>query len=1115
MKPSKWGLLLGVLWAAVVLLATACAARSEPLTSATPQPKSTPVALSRARPALSNLRFDQISVEQGLSHSTVNCLLQDHYGFLWLGTDDGLNRYDGYDFALYKQNPDDPHSLSDNRVWSLFEDSSGVLWVGTYGGGLNRFDRNTGQFTRYDASDFQNVTDEPEEYRNVVWTIDEHPAGVLWIATYGGGLVRFDLDTEIFTSYAPDPADPNLWGHEWITAMLVDGSGGVWIGTNSEGLDRFDPATGQTITYRHDTEDPASLGLDWITAILQDRSGAIWIGTYGGGLDRFDPETETFDHYRHNPEDPASLGNNLIWSIFEDPAGLIWIGTSGGGLDALDPNQGTFLHFRHDPGDPHSLSSDRIRAIRQDQSGVLWVGTGGGGVNKSDPASARFAHYRGDTGDPQQAGDYQVRTLQEDRDGLLWIGTVGDGLDALDRANGTWRHYRYDPTDPRSLGNDSILAIHQDSSGIFWLGTADGFYRFDPGTSRFDRLPHSPPDPGQVKREMVYSITQDRAGVLWLGTHGRGLSEFDPATGLFAYHLQRGKENGLSSNYIHDAVEDGHGTLWIGTQEGLNTYDRETGQWHWFQHDPGDPQSLSHNWIMSLYLDRSGTLWVGTLGGGLGRLALSELGGSDPAMATFAHYTEQDGLANNMVLDIVEGGGYLWICTANGLSRYDPRTGTFKNYNAGDGLPINEFTAALVGEGGELFFGGINGFVSFYPDQMEDNLYVPPVVLTSLQQNGVEVNTGRAPEDVSEVTFHWPDTLFEFGFAALSYTLPAKNQHAYKLEGFDRNWNYIGNRRFGRYTNLPGGTYTLRLLGSNNDGVWNEEGTSVKVTVVPPFWQTGWFWGIVGLILVGTILGGYRLRVRSLEARSQELQRQVEERTAELRNEIDQRLRVEEALRQREREKAVTEERNRLARELHDSVTQALYGVALYSEAAAGQLALGQVDQAAKHLIELQDTAQEALAEMRLLVFELRPPHLEEQGLVAALQARLQAVEGRAGLQTEFKTDVQERLPLDVEEGLYRIALEALNNALKHAKARSIQVSLYQQPPQGTLLLEVADDGTGFDPATAHERGGLGLAAMHERAEALGGQLTVWSEPGSGARIRVVWTGDEGGEPNG
>jgi signal transduction histidine kinase/streptogramin lyase len=614
---------------------------------------------------------------------------------------------------------------------------------------------------------------------------------------------------------------------------------------------------------------------------------------------------------------------------------------------------------------------------------------------------------------------------------------------------------------------------------------------------------------------MVYSITQDRAGVLWLGTHGRGLSEFDPATGLFAYHLQRGKENGLSSNYIHDAVEDGHGTLWIGTQEGLNTYDRETGQWHWFQHDPGDPQSLSHNWIMSLYLDRSGTLWVGTLGGGLGRLALSELGGSDPAMATFAHYTEQDGLANNMVLDIVEGGGYLWICTANGLSRYDPRTGTFKNYNAGDGLPINEFTAALVGEGGELFFGGINGFVSFYPDQMEDNLYVPPVVLTSLQQNGVEVNTGRAPEDVSEVTFHWPDTLFEFGFAALSYTLPAKNQHAYKLEGFDRNWNYIGNRRFGRYTNLPGGTYTLRLLGSNNDGVWNEEGTSVKVTVVPPFWQTGWFWGIVGLILVGTILGGYRLRVRSLEARSQELQRQVEERTAELRNEIDQRLRVEEALRQREREKAVTEERNRLARELHDSVTQALYGVALYSEAAAGQLALGQVDQAAKHLIELQDTAQEALAEMRLLVFELRPPHLEEQGLVAALQARLQAVEGRAGLQTEFKTDVQERLPLDVEEGLYRIALEALNNALKHAKARSIQVSLYQQPPQGTLLLEVADDGTGFDPATAHERGGLGLAAMHERAEALGGQLTVWSEPGSGARIRVVWTGDEGGEPNG
>jgi signal transduction histidine kinase/ligand-binding sensor domain-containing protein len=1109
MKPSiRWSL-LAVLWVAVVLLATACAARDVSSASASPEPGNSAFALPLAGPVRSNLSFDRIAVEQGLSHSTVNCILQDSYGFIWFGTEYGLNKYDGHSFTVYKHNPDDLHSLSHNSVWSLFEDAAGALWVGTYGGGLNRFDRDTGQFARYDADDFQNVTDEPEEYRNVVRAIDEHPAGVLWIATYGGGLVRFDLEIERFTSYAPDPADPAFWGHEWITAMFIDQAGLLWIGSEAAGLDRFDPTTEQFTIYRHDPNDPTSLGYDWISEILQDRSGQIWIGTNGQGLDRFDPETETFSHYRHNPKDPASLGDNFIWSMSEDPAGLLWIGTGSGGLDAFEPNSETFVHFRHDPTDPRSLSSNRIRWIHHDQSGILWVGTRGGGVNKSDPGSARFTHYRGDPDDPQRPSDYPVLSLLEDEDGTLWIGTAS-GLDALDRETGEWRHYRHDPADPHSLGYKSVHAIHQDSSGILWLGTADGFYRFDPAADRFERLPHNPPDPGDVQQERIYSIDQDGEGILWLGTHGRGLSEFDPVTGKFTYHLQSRNEYGLSNSWVQDVVEDGSGILWIGTQDGLNSYDRETGQWHWFQHDPTDSRSLSHNWIRTLHQDRSGVLWVGTLGGGLDRL--------DIASATFAHYTEQDGLANDMVLDILDTGGDLWIGTANGLSRFDPRTDTFKSYDASDGLPINEFMSAHRSSSGELLFGGVNGFISLYPDRMEDNPHAPPVVLTSLQQNGVEVDAGQAPENLKEVTFRWPDNSFEFGFTALNYTLPEKNQHAYKLEGFDRNWNYIGNRQFGRYTNLPGGTYALKLTGSNNDGVWNEEGTSIQVTIVPPFWQTVWFWAIVALALAGGAFGGYRLRVQSLDSRSRELERQVEERTAALQQEVEHRIQAEEALRQGEREKAVAKERNRLARELHDSVTQALYGVTLYSEAASGHLALGHTDRVSEHLHELQDTAQEALAEMRLLVFELRPPILEQEGLVAALQARLQAVEGRAGLKTKFKTNLEERLPPNVEEGLYRVALEALNNALKHAQARNIKVRLHQHERTRTepvrVTLEIADDGIGIDLATARERGGIGLSAMEERAVDLGGRLTVEGAPGSGTRIMLVWRIDEGGEPN-
>jgi signal transduction histidine kinase/ligand-binding sensor domain-containing protein len=1107
MKPSMRWSLVTVSLAAVVLLTTAGTARGVWPAFPSPKPEVTPSPFPHAGPAGSNLRFDRISVEQGLSQSTVNCILQDRYGFMWFGTEDGLNRYDGYELTVYKHDPDDPSSLSHNLVWSLFEDTAGTLWIGTFGGGLNRFERDSGQFTRYDADDFGNVTDEPEEFRNVVWAIGEAPEGTLWIATYGGGLVKFDTETAEFTSYAPDPYDLALAGHEWITAMLIDRSGSVWLGTNSEGLDRFDPV-GETFTsYRHNPKEPASLGNDWITTLAQDGAGRIWIGTNGGGLDRFDPGTGRFDHYRHDPGEVASLGDDHVRAILEDPAGVLWVGTDDG-LDALDPHAGTFVHLRHDPADPHSLGSDRIRAIYGSQGGLLWVGTRGGGVSRSDPAAGRFVRYRPVGDNAQSPAKYDVLALLEDEEGTLWIGTARDGLDALDQRTSTWRHYHHDPTDPASLGNDTVLAIHQDAAGILWIGTDDGFYRFDRRSERFERLPHNPPDPGNVKRETIYAIVEDRRGMLWLATHGRGLSEFDPATGTFTYHQARGAlgagtgiQRAIGSNYVVDVLEDAAGTLWAATEDGLNAYDLVTGQWRRFRHDEADSSSLSHNWTLSLYQDRAGMLWVGTQGSGLDRL--------DPVAGRFRHYQEAQGLANDTVLDIVgDETGTLWIATANGLSRFDPGTETFRSYQASDGLPIDEFSTAYRSGSGELFFGGTNGFLSFFPDQIQDNAYVPPVVLTSLQQNGVTVETGQAPEDLSEVTFRWPDNAFEFGFVALNYTLPERNQLAYKLEGFDRDWNDIGSQRFGRYTNLPGGTYTLRLKGSNNDGLWNEEGTSIQITIVPPFWQTWWFWGIVALALAGGALGGFRLRVRNLEARSRELEAEVQARTADLEREVGQRIQAEKALRQQEREQAVTEERNRLARDLHDSVTQALYGVTLYSEAAAGHLALGHVDRVADHLQEVQDTAQEALSEMRLLIFELRPPILEESGLVAALQARLQAVEGRAGLRTAFQTNLEGRLPPDLEEGLYRIAQEALNNALKHAQAEQIRVQLRQQG--GGVMLEITDDGVGFDPATASERGGVGLAAMAERAADLGAKLQIGSGPDLGTKVAVVWRDDDG-----
>ncbi len=1040
-----------------------------------------------------NLKFEHISSADGLSQNTANCILQDSYGFIWIGTEQGLNKYDGYRFTTYKHDPDNPNSLSNNRIWTIYEDQSGVLWIGTFGGGLNRFDRATEQFTRYDADDFQNETDEPVEYRNVIWAIDENPTGVLWIATYGGGLVKFVLETEEFTSYAPDPDNPNYWGHEWITALLIDSSGILWLGTDSEGLDRFEPNTGVITSFRHNPDDAASLGHDRVTAIIEDQSGSLWIGTQGGGLDRYDRKNGVFAHYRHDPADPDSLGDDHVQRILESTSGTLWIGLSDDGLDALDRDSETFIHYQGEPAVPYSLSSNRSRSLYEDRSGALWVGTVGGGVNRADPASRQFTFY---PGDPTISGNKLVLSIYEDSEGLLWVGTSGEGLDILDRNSGERWHYQHDADDPNSLGNNYVLAIHEDASGVFWIGTVEGLFQFDRESEQFSRLPHNPPDPWDVKRETIYSIYEDRDGTLWFATHGRGLSEWRPDARRFIYHQQTGPDS--SSDFVQVFLEDRSGKLWVGTEGGLTYLDRPTGVWHFYKHDVNDPNSLSHNWVSSVHEDRAGTLWVGTFGGGLNRF--------DPQRETFIHYGEKDRLASDQISGILEDDrGFLWLGTANGLSKFDPRNETFTNHGADRGLPVTNFDVALKSPSGEMFFGGINGFISFFPDQIRENSYLPPVFLTSLQQRGQKLNLGIAPEDTKEIVLRWPDNSFEFEFAALSFSQPERNQYAYMLEGFDEEWLFS---QSGRYTNLPGGAYELRLKGSNNDGVWNETGRSIEVIVVPPFWETLWFRGALVLILVAAGFGAYRLRVSGLEARSQELERQVEDRTAALADanirlfqEIEERERAEEELAQQRAEAAVAEERNRLARDLHDSVTQSIYSLTLLSEAGKRMAEAKDLDQLATNQSRIGDISQQALQEMRLLVYELRPPALETEGLVGALEHRLEIVEKRAGIDARLIVEGDPKLPADLEEELYRITQEALNNALKHAQASTVLVLL--RVDAKSVSLQVQDDGRGFEPEAARVSGGLGLATMAERAERIGGQLTIQSTPNEGTVVKV------------
>ncbi len=859
----------------------------------------------------STIRFERIAVEDGLSQNAVLAILQDQRGFMWFGTEDGLNQYDGYGFTVYKHDPDDPATLSDNFVSTLYQSRSGDLWIGTrsgldrlvlpgpapwpcrataggprQGSDVEGLDRTAGTFIHY-----QHDPDDPGSLGGTwVVAIYEDSEGRLWVGTEDGGLDQLDRATDTFTHYRHDPDDLQTLSDNTVRAIYQDHSGELWVGTHG-GLNRlvlsfdlaqdksqvegFDRTTGTFIHYQHDPNDPQSLSSNEVSAVFEDRQGVLWIGTEGGGLNQLDRSSGTFIRHQHDPDDPRSLSHDRVRAVFEDSTGRLWVGTQNG-LDLFDRDRNQFVHYRHNANDLYSLSSNAVWSIYEDRTGVLWFGTYGGGLSKYNRTTDQFTLYQHNPDLPNSLSDNMVWSIYEDRRGTLWIGTFNGGLNRLDRASDTFTVYRHAPEDPNSLSSDDVRAILEDRTGLLWVGTGAGLDQFDPRMETFVHYRHDPDDPGSLSADRVTVLYEDQSGNLWVGTRTGGLNRLDRTTGTFArYQHDPDDPFSLSDDRVWALYGDATGKLWVGTLGGVNLWDPVSHRFTRYLHDPDDPQSLSNDAVFSFYEDPSGMVWVGTWGSGLDRF--------DRVTQTFAHYTEKDGLANNVIYGIeADSEGFLWLSTNKGLSRFDPRTEGFQNYDVSDGLQNNEFNvgAHFRSVSGELFFGGIQGFNAFYPARVTGNPHAPPLVITTFSKFNQVVRRDLSPGE--HIQLSYKDNFISFEFAALDYTAPEKNQYAYKMEGFDRDWVDAGRRRYASYTNLPGGDYTFRVKGSNNDGVWNAEGIAVHLTVTPPFWETWWFRGTVLLVLVGGVIGGYRLRVRSVEARSRELERQVEGRTAEL-----------------------------------------------------------------------------------------------------------------------------------------------------------------------------------------------------------------------------------------
>lgn len=844
-----------------------------------------------------NVKFEQITTKHGLAQSIVGTILQDNRGFMWFGTRGGLNRYDGYKFDLYEADPHDPHSLSSNSVYILYEDHLGILWVGT-GNGLNKFDHKTDRFTVY----MHDPDDQKSIGGNIVWSILEDQRGTLWVGTHDGGLNQLDRETNQFIRIVNDPHDPNSLSNNLVECIFEDHLGILWIGT-ADGLNKLEPANRDKVKftcYRHRPDDPFSLSGNHVRSIHEDHTGVLWIGTRYNGLNKFDRKTGRFTRYQYSDKDPHSLGDGPVWTIHEDSQGILWIGTYGGGLNRFDRENNRFVRCKHDPADPHSLSGNLVESICEDNIGALWIGTWDNGVSRFDRKAVKFRLYQHDPNNSNSMSGWYATSICEDPNApgrVFWIGTMQGGLNRFDKAENTWTHFRHDPKNPNSLGSDTIGPIYAEQNGVLWIGLLhNGLNKFNPKTGKFILYQHDANDLNSLSNNEVRAITQYPAGVLWIGT-SNGLNKFEKEKETFTRYLHDPlNPRTLSRGFCLKVHPGKSGILWIGNRGGgLNRFDPETEIFTHYRHSPDNPQSISDNDVWAIHQDSDGFLWLGTSAG---------LNKFDPDTGTFIHWRKKDGLASDAIGGILEDHqGHLWLgARGGGLSRFDPKTGAFKNYDSEDGLQSNELPHNWVckSSSGELFFGGIKGFNAFYPEEVTDSTFIPPVVLTDFKVFNKPVPIGAVNSPLQQhinesqhIILSHQQSVFSFEFAALNYRSPQKNRYAYIMENFEKEWNYVDyTRRFATYTNLPAGDYVFRVKASNNDGTWNEAGKAIKITITPPWWRTWWFRFSSIIIVIFFILTVYKTRTERIRKRSKHL----EEINAELNVQINERKRAEQEL---------------------------------------------------------------------------------------------------------------------------------------------------------------------------------------------------------------------------
>lgn len=1072
-----------------------------------------------------NLKFEHFGTREGLSQINVNCIIQDSRGFMWIGSRNGLNRYDGYKFITFRYDSKDPQSISNNLITDLAEDRDGNIWVATQNG-LNKYQRNTGSFIRYTHDDHNSASIS----NNIVNRIAFDSDGSLWIATQNGGLDHYDVKKKVFKHHLHSATNPHSIGDNNVRTVFKDSQNNLWVGTASAGLSLYNRKTNSFVAFScHDPVKNKIAGNN-IICIIENNKNQLWVGTQEDGLLLFDKTSKTFKRFTHENNDPNSLSSNTIYSLKKDDAGNLWVGTENGGLSILDAKTNRFYNYSHDEVDDNSVNGNSIYAICKDRFGNMWLGTFGGGINLFKKTTASFQLYRHNSS-PKSLSNNYVLALYEDPNRNIWIGTDGGGLNKFDPQTGVFTNYKQKPGINHGLSGNYDLVVNQDDEGNIWIGTwGNGITVMDP-TGKCTYFNKDAKGSHQLCGDNVYNILHTRDNKTWISVFGGGLECYDRVTNTIkCYKLNVNDPKTIASNYIYSIFEDRKGNLWIGTSDaGLDLLDRKTGIFTHFKHSESS-NSLSNNGVTDIFEDSKGNLWLCTLSG---------LDIFDPNTKHFTVFNKKNGLPSDIMYAIREDNyGKLWISTNSGLSKFDPLKKTFRNYTTEDGVQGDEFKphSALKTRDGKLYFGGINGFNAFYPEQIQSPIAFSPLVVTSLQIFNKPLAIAKDSHDPSplkqdiadtrSIRLSYKQSFISLEYSSLDFGSADKKEYAFKLDGFDSEWNYVGSRNAASYTNLPPGHYLFKIKYRNSAGLWSPVTEALHITIVPPFWKTWWFEILGSFAIVGLVYSMFKYRVRAIKAQKLQLEKQVKERTERLAQmTVNERKAREEAEKAREEAENANKAKSIFLATMSHEIRTPMNGVIGMATLLSGT----SLTQEQEEYTETIKTCGDALLNVinDILDFskiESGNMELEEQDfdLRDCVEGVLDIFANSAAKQNlDLVYQIEHDVPAQVRgDGLRlkQVLINLVSNAVKFTSKGEIFIGVKKVKNGANdveLQFSVRDTGIGIpadkidrlfkafsqvDSSTTRKYGGtgLGLAISEKLVQLMGGEIGVKSKPGKG-----------------